>query len=154
MDLLYSQKCRISHRKCSFTIGCKIRQYFPDVLDHEYSLKLLDSMLCCLLHLLRVCFLGQISQKTYTQSFFILMIPYSLVRNRYQGASISQDGEIKFGCLYTSVNMWLLYPELEDLILKVIFKKTLFKFFNFLFSKDLILKLHQYRFLYQITAVH
>lgn len=133
MDLLYSQKCRISHRKCSFTIECKIRQYFPDVLDHEHSLKLLDSMQCCLLHLLQVCFLGQISQRTYTQSFFILMIPYSLVWNRYQGASISQDGEIKFGCLCTFVNMWLLYPELEDLILKVIFKRPYLNFLIFYF---------------------
>lgn len=137
MDLLYSQKCRISHRKCSFTIGCKIKQYFPDVLDHEYSLKPLDSMLCCPLHLLRVCFLGQISQRTYTQSFFILMISYSLVWNRYQGASISQDGEIKFGCWYTFVHMWLLHPELEDLILKVIFKRPYLNFLIFYFQKTL-----------------
>lgn len=139
MDSLYSQKCRISHRKFSFTIGCKIRQYFPDVPDHECSLKLLDSMLYCLLHLLQVCFLGQISQMTYTYSFLILMIPYTLVWKRHEAASISQDEEIKFGCLYTFINMWLLHPELEDL-----------KYQNFF----VILKLHQYRFLYQITTAH
>lgn len=67
------------------------------------------------------------------------MIPHRLVQKReYQAASISQDEEMKFGRLYIFVNTWLLYPELEDLNHQGFF----------------LLKLHQYRFLYQIVAVH
>lgn len=134
MGSLYSQKCSISHRTFSFTTGCKTRQYFPSVLDHEHNLKLLDSALCCLLHLSQVCFLGQMSQRTFTEFLYSDDPRQTCVKKRHQVASTSQDREMELGwCTYTFVNTWLLYP--QDLQHHIYFSC-------------------HYRFLYRITTVH